>query len=214
MRQCAHKGHSTEGQPQLLYLPLLTPPGHAPLTKVVFFSTVCCSLVMQVSQVTRGRIPFFVSLIAKAFVFHSPSDLVFGSVLLYHSRYALGDGGPHVIIIIFIALSSSSLHYAHTVPAPTTTILSLFERQMGSGKYGAFLLFTGAVSKLMEHVSMRVCGLAGRMGPFNAVFANMINYLIDIPAVQHFSLFGMPLNDKVCAGGGGGAHLMCVYIVF
>lgn len=81
---------------------------------------------------------------------------------------------------------------------------------MGSGKYGAFLLFTGAVSKLLELVCLRVGGLAGRMGPFNAVFANMINYMIDVPAVQHFSLFGLPLNDKVSVGCGGWRGMFCV----
>lgn len=69
---------------------------------------------------------------------------------------------------------------------------------MGSRKYGAFLLFTGVVSKLLELFVRNCTGVAGRTGPFNAVFANTVNHLLDIPALQHFALFGLPLNDKVC----------------
>lgn len=74
----------------------------------------------------------------------------------------------------------------------------LFERQLGSAKYGAFLVLAGASSKLLELGLLgRLLGVRCASGPYTAVFANFVGFLADVPCTQRFSVFGWPMTDKV-----------------
>lgn len=72
----------------------------------------------------------------------------------------------------------------------------LFERQLGTGKYGAFVVVSGVASKLMEVSLGRLLALKAPAGPYSLIFANYVNYFMDVPSTQRFRVFGWPMTDK------------------
>mmetsp|Transcript_38585 Transcript_38585/g.49865 ORF Transcript_38585/g.49865 Transcript_38585/m.49865 type:complete len:324 (-) Transcript_38585:313-1284(-) len=79
-------------------------------------------------------------------------------------------------------------------------IFRVFERQMGSVKYGSFLASTGFVGKLLEIGGLSFFGgkFRPRPGPYAAIYASFVLYYATIPSVgssrnaSQVSLF----NDK------------------
>ncbi|XP_054168501.1 ubiquitin-associated domain-containing protein 2-like [Oppia nitens] len=81
--------------------------------------------------------------------------------------------------------------------------LRVFERRYGSNKYASYLLSCFTVSLFLE-ISMVFTLNAFNIiknpnlmsGPFNIIFALLVNYYIDIPALKTTQVLGLPINTK------------------
>ncbi len=69
--------------------------------------------------------------------------------------------------------------------------------QMGSRKYGGFVVGTAAVSLLMEWAASAALRTALPSGPYALIFANFVTFALTVPPLQKFTLFGRQLSDKV-----------------
>lgn len=58
----------------------------APVTKALVFVTASTSLLLQASKGLHRRLPAYVDLFVRLFVFRHVGELIFGCALLYHSR--------------------------------------------------------------------------------------------------------------------------------
>ena len=75
----------------------------------------------------------------------------------------------------------------------------LFERQWGSAKYGSFVAATCGVAFALEAAAGAALGWRSASGPFPLVFANLAaNFLLLVPPMHQFTLFGIKMTDKVC----------------
>ncbi|EEC71667.1 hypothetical protein OsI_04130 [Oryza sativa Indica Group] len=76
----------------------------------------------------------------------------------------------------------------------------VFERQIGSNKYSVFIVFSTAVSVLLQILSLAY--LKGpslnplTSGPYGLIFASYIPFFFDIPITTKFRIFGLRLSDK------------------
>ena len=72
----------------------------------------------------------------------------------------------------------------------------VFERQLGTAKFGAYLLLTLGVGQasaaLLEALNFKAAA-----GPHVFIFASLVEYTLSIPPAQQFDLFGWRLTDKV-----------------
>jgi membrane associated rhomboid family serine protease len=87
----------------------------------------------------------------------------------------------------------------------------LFERQMGSKKFGAFTVLSMFVSSLVEIASLTLFnrdavylerGAAAARGlrlsgPFTLIFSLFVQYWRDVPSTYKFRVLGIPFSDKV-----------------
>lgn len=69
---------------------------------------------------------------------------------------------------------------------------------MGSAKYGGYILGTAALSYILELAATTVLHVSVPSGPYGIIFANFVTFALTIPPLQHFTLFGKELTDKVC----------------
>mmetsp|Transcript_1148 Transcript_1148/g.2497 ORF Transcript_1148/g.2497 Transcript_1148/m.2497 type:complete len:331 (+) Transcript_1148:2-994(+) len=73
----------------------------------------------------------------------------------------------------------------------------LFERQMGSRKYGAFCFVTTALSTTLQLV-LSVRGISNvAPGPYAIIFAGLVHFFYEVPVSHSFSVCGLKLSDKV-----------------
>ncbi|KAL8162957.1 hypothetical protein V2J09_014446 [Rumex salicifolius] len=76
----------------------------------------------------------------------------------------------------------------------------VFERQIGSNKYSVFILFSVAVSLLLELVSLAVLKDPSfnliTSGPYGLIFASFVPFFFDIPVSTRFRVFGFRFSDK------------------
>ena len=77
----------------------------------------------------------------------------------------------------------------------------VFERQIGSAKFGAYLITALGVGQLLR-THLAGLGVASAAGPFALIFANLVEYTLNIPPAQHFDLLGWRLTDKVRSRAG------------
>lgn len=106
-------------------------------------------------------------LLTHSFVWSTTSELVLGSICLYHWRQ--------------------------------------FERQFGTRKFGgclAFLVVMSMVLQVCVQLVSRGAVPGGRdwlflSGPYCVVFGLLANFMFDIPQTAPFTLFGLPLSDKL-----------------
>ncbi|KAF9593756.1 hypothetical protein IFM89_024924 [Coptis chinensis] len=76
----------------------------------------------------------------------------------------------------------------------------VFERQIGSNKYSAFILFSIVVSSLFEAVALAFFKdpslnmLAS--GPYGLIFSSFVPFYFDIPISTRFRIFGINFSDK------------------
>ena len=69
--------------------------------------------------------------------------------------------------------------------------------QMGSAKYGGFVLGTGALSCMLELAATAALHVSLPSGPYGLIFANFVTFALTVPPLQRFTLFGRQLTDKV-----------------
>ena len=80
----------------------------------------------------------------------------------------------------------------------------LFERQWGSAKYGSFVVVTCGLAYALEAAvgaalggGLRPAGAAAS-GPFPLLFANLAaNFVLLVPPMHQFAVFGFKMTDKV-----------------
>jgi len=72
----------------------------------------------------------------------------------------------------------------------------IFERQMGSRKYGAFVVLSFFVSTFLESILLLFYleDTVSFSGPYFLIFAELVQYFYDIPSLAPISFFG---NDKL-----------------
>eukprot|EP00898_Chlorokybus_atmophyticus_P000786 jgi/Chlat1/1708/Chrsp127S01937 len=75
----------------------------------------------------------------------------------------------------------------------------IFERQVGSSKFGAYTVITLALSSLLQVASLVIQSDSRPLasGPYGLIFASFVPFLFDIPHAARFSVFGLRLSDKV-----------------
>jgi hypothetical protein len=73
----------------------------------------------------------------------------------------------------------------------------LFERQLGSSKYGGFAVATLAFSFLGQLAVSSFFSLPLTSGPYSLIYANFVTFALDVPPVQSFSVLGRRVTDKV-----------------
>ncbi|XP_010505880.1 PREDICTED: rhomboid-like protein 18 [Camelina sativa] len=76
----------------------------------------------------------------------------------------------------------------------------VFERQIGSNKYSVFILFSGAVSLILETILLSLfkdpTANLLTSGPYAVIFASFVPFFLDIPVTKRFGVFGVPFSDK------------------
>ncbi|KAJ7567178.1 hypothetical protein O6H91_02G135000 [Diphasiastrum complanatum] len=78
----------------------------------------------------------------------------------------------------------------------------VFERQVGSNKYAVFVLFSTALTTILELVVLTALrdptssGLTLSPGPYGLIFASFVPFFFDIPISTRFRVFGARFSDK------------------
>ncbi|KAJ7976590.1 ubiquitin-associated domain-containing protein 2 [Quillaja saponaria] len=76
----------------------------------------------------------------------------------------------------------------------------VFERQIGSNKYSAFIFFSVIISVLFEVFAVAFLqDPAGNLitpGPYSLIFASFVPFFFDIPVSTRFNVFGLRFSDK------------------
>lgn len=76
----------------------------------------------------------------------------------------------------------------------------VFERQIGSNKYAVFIVFSMAVSLLLQILSLGYLKDPSlnplTSGPYGLIFASYVPFFFDIPISTKFRIFGLRLSDK------------------
>ena len=92
----------------------------------------------------------------------------------------------------------------------------VFERQWGSVKYGSFCTIVLGVSYALEQAAVKLLSWPAIPGPYPLLFANYVAFFFDVPPTQRFTIFGVPLTDKVCVPPDSSlfvASLRCTYVI-
>jgi hypothetical protein len=78
----------------------------------------------------------------------------------------------------------------------------IFERQWGSAKYGSFVAVTGCLAYGLEAAAASLLEWRAASGPFPLLFANLAaNFVLLVPPMHQFTVFGVKMTDKVQRGG-------------
>lgn len=84
----------------------------------------------------------------------------------------------------------------------------LFERRKGSAQTGVQILLKASLAYVFEQALTRWGWLgasaAHARGPYLWIFSSVLEYTLDVPAVESFQIFGMQLGEKVEENAGGG----------
>ncbi|KAK4802025.1 hypothetical protein SAY86_000228 [Trapa natans] len=75
----------------------------------------------------------------------------------------------------------------------------VFERQIGSNKYSAFIMFSMLLSIFLDVIALALLKDSSakfNSGPYGLVFASFIPFYFDIPVSTRFRVFGIPFTDK------------------
>eukprot|EP00808_Paulinella_micropora_P006045 g7657.t1 len=152
-------------------LPILRRPfAHAPVTQVLIFITIVCSIAtLSAMPSSRDALVLDWRKLSKGlqihriftchFVFGSVGELLFGCLLLFTFR--------------------------------------VFERQFSSKKFAAALFFFAMLSSALQILLLFLLPHQKQMTPgFAFVFALLVQYIRDIPPLTPFKVAGIPLNDK------------------
>jgi hypothetical protein len=73
----------------------------------------------------------------------------------------------------------------------------LFERQMGIGKFGAYVLFILFFGFSVERFFLITFQRDSARGLYPLIFSNMVAFLLEVPPLHRFSLFGIQLSEKM-----------------
>lgn len=72
----------------------------------------------------------------------------------------------------------------------------IFERQLGSARYGSFVVTTWGMSMIFQALLFKLLGKASATGPYTLIFANLVNFAFDIPHLHTFNVLGLRMTDK------------------
>lgn len=72
----------------------------------------------------------------------------------------------------------------------------IFERRLGSSRYGSFAMVTCATSFIFEGILFRFLGKESATGPYALIFASLIPFILDVPHLHSFSVLGLRMTDK------------------
>lgn len=72
----------------------------------------------------------------------------------------------------------------------------IFERQLGSVRYGSFAVTTWGMSMVLQALFLRLLGKESATGPYPLIFANLVNFVLDIPHLHSFNVLGLRMTDK------------------
>ncbi|KAG9146212.1 hypothetical protein Leryth_007923 [Lithospermum erythrorhizon] len=76
----------------------------------------------------------------------------------------------------------------------------VFERQIGSNKYSVFILFSVAISLLLQVISLKLLKDPSlnvlTSGPYGLIFSSFVPFYLDIPVSTRFRVFSLQLPDK------------------
>jgi len=121
---------------------------------------------------------------------------------VFHFRHALVLDKPGLGLGEYWRLVTSHFVFLTTGEMVCGLILlyafRLFERQMGSKKYGVFVLLSLFIASLIEFILLHyepatlVFG-----GPYAIIFAQIVQYFYDVPSLDPVPFFGVPMNDKI-----------------
>ena len=74
----------------------------------------------------------------------------------------------------------------------------VLERQTGSAKFGAYTTVVATLSYGLQTAMQIAYGFKNiPSGPYGFIFASFLQFIFDIPPSRKFTLFGIPLSDKV-----------------
>lgn len=77
-----------------------------------------------------------------------------------------------------------------------TYYFRILERQMGTAKYGAYTLLVAAAGFAVQ-AALAAAQRPAAPGPYPLLFANMVAFFLEVPALQRFSVAGVTLSDKI-----------------
>eukprot|EP00899_Mesostigma_viride_P023434 jgi/Mesvir1/4275/Mv22235-RA.1 len=75
----------------------------------------------------------------------------------------------------------------------------VFERRMGSAKYGGYVFLSLVLSTLLQATTLFAFRDVKHLapGPYGLVFSCLVPFFFDVPPCERFSIFGLPFTDKV-----------------
>lgn len=79
----------------------------------------------------------------------------------------------------------------------------LFERQFGSAKYGSFVAVACGLTYALEVAAASLLGQHSASGPYPIIFASLVQFVLDVPPLHNFQVFGWRVTDKVCRSATG-----------
>lgn len=78
----------------------------------------------------------------------------------------------------------------------------ILERQLGSAKFGGYTFVVTTLSYGLQRVIEWVYDFKNiPSGPFGFIFASFVPFFFDIPPTRRFTMFGIPLSEKVSVKG-------------
>lgn len=76
----------------------------------------------------------------------------------------------------------------------------IFERQMGSAKFAAFVVSTCLINNLMSLAFIVLVPTRGiASGPYGLIFSLLTQYYFEVPSTYRFRIFGFSAGDKLLA---------------
>lgn len=72
----------------------------------------------------------------------------------------------------------------------------LLERQMGTGKYAAYVLAASGISFTLQAVVSSLWHRPSASGLYPILFSNLVAFFLEVPPLQKFSFLGINMSDK------------------
>lgn len=73
----------------------------------------------------------------------------------------------------------------------------LFERQMGTGNFGAYTFVTCGIAYAIQAALASFLNRPSAGGLYPLIFSNLVTFLLEVPPLHKFSFFGVTMSDKV-----------------
>ena len=73
----------------------------------------------------------------------------------------------------------------------------LFERRLGSAKYGSFVAAACGAAYFLEMLAGSLLRLPAASGPYPVIFASLVSFVLDVPPLHNLQVFGVRATDKV-----------------
>lgn len=100
--------------------------------------------------------------------------------------------------------AAHSVAFRHPAEAAFGLLLQyyfrVFEGQVGTAKFGAYVLASLGIQQLLGTALASTLGLKCAAGPYVYIFASLVEYTLHVPPAQRFDFLGWRLTDKVYIG--------------